>query len=165
MTCLGDSQDVEPLVVKRANRPRPQGSRMPRRSGVPAAVVDLPPGQGLGGTVGGNLIDPSLKATVNSESRRPVIPALPPSLRCGRVRSCAQRRRGARVLRWRGAGTSALALLCAAPWHVPYAARQTRCCPTRQTGAGRRGRTATEHAMRIPTDAARDRRLCAGAGT
>jgi hypothetical protein len=48
--------------------------------------VDLAPGQGLGGAVGGNLLDTTLKATVNSESRRPVLPALPPSLRFSRCR-------------------------------------------------------------------------------
>lgn len=43
--------------------------------------VDLPPGQGLGGAVGGNLLDTTLKATVNSQSRQPLLPPLPPSLR------------------------------------------------------------------------------------
>ena len=55
--------------------------------------MDLAHRQGLGGAVGGNLLDTTLKATANSESRRPVLPALPPSLRF----SCADT-----VLRWPG---------------------------------------------------------------
>ena len=72
-------------------------------------AADQPPGQGLGGTVGGNLLDPGLKSTVrpslpvlavtiaynclstasrrqpsrqvNFNGTRPAIPQLPPSLR------------------------------------------------------------------------------------
>jgi hypothetical protein len=61
--------------------------------------MDLPPGQGLGGAVGGNLLYTTLKATLNSDWPVLNLPALPPSLRFSRGRVPALARRPVRAQR------------------------------------------------------------------